>query len=318
MPTAPAPSWLRLRLAGLGATVSGLLCIATLFAFLGPQWWGFELLVPFRVQYCVAALVALGLARLAPGRGWWLAVAALAVNFAFVAPEILPQTSPAAGPVLRVMSFNVLTGNRDFNAVKQEISSHAPDVIFALEVDQGWSDALTALEGYHVVVTRPTPGHFGIMALSRVPISQHEVRPMGELLLPSITLVVPWQGRELELLATHTLPPVNARTTEIRDRHLEQVARWSRSSTRAFALFGDLNITPFSRAFDRLRSEGGLHRVGGVLQGTWPARPGWLVGMSIVIDHALLGDQLVARAFEVGEARGSDHRPIVVDLAFAP
>ena len=78
---------------------------------------------------------------------------------------------------------------------------------------------------------------------------------------------------------------------------------------------GDWNLTPWSRWFDEL-SRAGLQGPNGrtSLTPTWPARLGWL---GIPIDHCLATAGLDVMSKQVGTSRGSDHRPIIVEIKAA-
>lgn len=305
--------WVGRRAYAFGVLGAGLVWLATILALAGAHWWGFELFAPFRLQYAVGGLLAAGLTVARPGIATAAAALAGAVNLAFVAPWLGMAPSPAEDPLV-VMSFNVHTRNVERAAACAEIRRHRPHVVFVIETDKAWLAALEGLEGYKVVTARPAPDNFGIVALSRIPGTTGQVHTFSEAGLPGIELRVPWRGEALALLGTHTFPPVDAFATSIRDTHLMEVAEWANSSTQAYAVFGDLNVTPHSSIFEDLEAQGELQRVGG-LEPTWPAEPTWLAwGLGIPIDHALLGPGLAAADFVVGAHAGSDHRPIIVSL----
>ena len=82
-------------------------------------------------------------------------------------------------------------------------------------------------------------------------------------------------------------------------------------------LIGDLNTTMWSPWFGRLCAKSGLSSVRrgfGVLP-SWPAPlPAFL---RIPIDHCLVSDDLVVTGCRLGSPAGSDHLPLIVDLAVA-
>lgn len=302
------------RAAALG---SALLLFVTLVSLVpGESLWFAEQLNPFRLQYALAGLVLGLLVRLRPGRGWWSAAAVVGVNLACIVPLYLPaQPEPSQVPPLRVMSFNVHSPNREYRALRAEVVRVGPDVAFLFEVTEAWARELGLIEGYHAVLAQPEPGYFGVLVLSRVPVTKARVRLFSPAQLAAAEVRVPWHGRDLLLLGTHTLPPLDDDTTAVRRTHLQELAEWSRTTTTTHALFGDLNITPFSAAFTDLLEQGALRRAARGLHFTWPiGRRG--APLSIELDHALLGPDLTAVRYEVGEAAGSDHRPIIVDLTF--
>jgi endonuclease/exonuclease/phosphatase (EEP) superfamily protein YafD len=76
-------------------------------------------------------------------------------------------------------------------------------------------------------------------------------------------------------------------------------------------LAGDLNLTPWSPRFARLLTETGLDD-SGLRRGLAPT---WLWPFGLAIDHVLVGAGLVALDNHLGPELGSDHRPVIVDLA---
>jgi len=89
-------------------------------------------------------------------------------------------------------------------------------------------------------------------------------------------------------------------------------------------MIGDLNATMWSPYFRTLRTKLGLHdsRKGFGILPTWTTPspvspfPAWLAPLlAILIDHCLLSRDIQAIEMHIGKPVGSDHLPIVVDLA---
>lgn len=297
---------------------AAMLLLPTFLAFVSAEtWWLAEQLNPFRVQYALAGVFLAALSRWGSGKGGWVAAVVVVVNLACILPLYTqPSRAASAVPPLRVMSFNIQSENWEYDAVRAQVREHAPDVAIIIEVTRPWVRELKRLEGYEEVISHPEPGHFGVMVLSRVPMQTALKRSFSTADLTSLEVSLDWHGRTIKLLGTHTMPPFDARTTALRRSHLDDLVRWSQSSSHAYAIFGDLNATPFSGDFDDLLQQGNLHRAATGLRFTWPAKP-MLWPLSIELDHGLLGPDLVAVGYEVGQAAGSDHRPVIVDLTFA-
>jgi endonuclease/exonuclease/phosphatase (EEP) superfamily protein YafD len=75
---------------------------------------------------------------------------------------------------------------------------------------------------------------------------------------------------------------------------------------------GDFNAVPWSASLKRLKAETGL-KPHALMIPTWPATPFGLP--QFAFDHVLLSSELTVRAADRGPAVGSDHYPVVVDLA---
>ena len=86
-------------------------------------------------------------------------------------------------------------------------------------------------------------------------------------------------------------------------------------------MIGDLNATPWSHGYRKLLRESDLYDslVGSGRQASWPSGMGLAGKLGMIpIDHCLvsLGVEVLDR--DLGQASGSDHRPLVVGLRVAP
>jgi endonuclease/exonuclease/phosphatase (EEP) superfamily protein YafD len=237
------------------------------------------------------------------------------VNAWYIAPLYLPQRhQPVSGPACRAVSANVHTSNRDAGPFLEFIGSVRPDVILAMEVDDRWQRALEQLLGdYPFSVIRPRPDNFGIALLSRHPIISQRVESLDDSGVPTIIASIDCEGRPLNVVGTHPLPPVGARRTELRNQHLEALGELVAEFSGPVVVLGDLNTTSWSPRFHELLQQSGLRdsRQGFGVQPTWPTAP-WV--LRIPIDHALISRDLFVKQRFVGRDIGSDHLPIVITI----
>jgi endonuclease/exonuclease/phosphatase (EEP) superfamily protein YafD len=304
-------------LRGVLDVVGVLLVLATAIAFLPTSPWPLELATHFRVQYAAGfALLALAAAV---ARRWTpaaLLVAGALANLVVVAP--VPGTggvAAAATPRLRVLFANVFRVNTAYQAGVDVMRAADADVVVAAEVDDAWWDALRAgLPEHRYAVADPRDDDFGLALLSRVPLGRAEIVALDGLDMPTIVADVPLGDGVMRLVGTHTMPPVGVDAFRDRNAHFAALAREARATSLPTLVVGDLNVTPWSPWFDRLLRDGGLRdsRVGFGLQPSWPAQ---LWPLRIPIDHALASPSLRILDRRVGPAYGSDHLPIVVDVA---
>lgn len=292
---------------------------ASLGGFLGSWSWVFGLLDPFRAQYALGALGLAVLAALAGGRrSVALALGVAGLNAVPILPAWLPPAAAEARPAepgLRLLVLNVGLGNRQYARVAELLRREDPDLVGLVEVDASWLRALApALGGYPVQHEHPLPGAFGIALYARRGIEQVEVAVLGERDLPSLVARGRLGGEPLHLVLTHPYPPVTRRAWASRERQMAAIAEHLRDLPGHRVVAGDLNATPWSPTLRGLRRALDLHdtRRGFGLQATWPAGTPWL---RIPIDHVLVSDGLVAVDRRVGPPVGSDHLPVIVDLA---
>jgi endonuclease/exonuclease/phosphatase (EEP) superfamily protein YafD len=317
--------------------VRGLVVFVMFFAFvpsvlglLGRWGWLLDLCNHFRFQCAAVLLVTtLGLLLLRSWRMAGLSAAGLILNLVFVMPLYLgsPGESDPGRPRMTVMHYNVNTGNRDHTGVIAEIQSHQPDLLFVQEVNNRWLDHLESrLNGYELVVEDARTDNFGIACFVRLPkndsaaITITDSRTFdptnGLAQVPVIEVTLDWDGQAVSVLSIHPLPPVSVHYAKARNATLEAAGQWSANQQTPHVITGDFNATPWSTSFRDLQSTGELvnSQVGFGRSPTWPAGLNTL-GM-IPIDHLLHSKGLVTVDRAIGEANGSDHLPLVVEIGW--
>lgn len=311
--------WLSVRPRGLAHAAVWLIgagaALATIVALLAPIHWLADLATHFRVQYAVALSAAALVASI--GRRWRRAAAASVLalyNAGLIAAAVWPidaAPDPRA-PSLRVLVANVQTANRRHTRVARLIEDARPDIVALIEVNRRWLRTLEPVLGdYPHRIERPQDDNFGLALYSRHPLAGR-IEPFDADLPPSILAELTHGNTDYRIVVTHPPPPLTPDLADARDRQIRAVANHLERHPRALVL-ADLNATPWSNAlgpFERigLRNARRGHAVGA----TWPSGRPWL---AIPIDHVLMGSGLVSVDFRVGPRIGSDHKPIVVELA---
>lgn len=269
---------------------------------------------PLAAAAAPAATLTLGLARRrGPAATAALATAALAV---VMRPRAARRTQPAAsGPVLRVLTVNLLCGRADVEAVVALVRQTGADVLFLQELT---GDTVTRLKqaglGDLMPQKAPEPrgGPRGSGIYSRFPLSDgpplvpvHAAQPTAVLKLPG--------GEMVELACVHPHPP--------RPPWSRGVARWRRElavlpppGELPRVLAGDFNATldhAVFRSVLRLGYADAALQAGEALTPTWgPAgRPAL-----ITIDHVLVDRRCAVLASAVHAVPGSDHRAVYAEV----
>lgn len=311
------------RLGALLHLAAGVPLFFFLFSFLSPWLMLAELAVNFQVQWFAALFVA-GLAALW-FRRWWLALVALlaaAVALAGILPIYLPDpanVAPAANPRLRVMSFNLLVSNRRQAEVLAEIRRQNPDVLIIVEYTTTWQQALAPLRREYPHIHEEPRGHgFGIALFSKIPLRQFQTvaRMPQASELPVLRAVVDFAGRPLEIVGVHLINPLGNVQRNLRDGQFAALASELVAEPAERVVAGDFNCTSWSQDLQTFLGQTRLRdsRQGFGLQPSWyPASLPWL---AIPIDHALVSPGLSVVARKTGDRAGSDHAPVVVDLAW--
>jgi endonuclease/exonuclease/phosphatase (EEP) superfamily protein YafD len=303
------------------ATVVALVGAATLAGLLDRVWWAFEIADVFRLQYLVV-LVASGLVALVVRRPWLAALAAAfaAVNFAILGIPLTASGTaapdrPATG-ALRLVVANVEVGNRDFAAVERLVVRTHPDLLGVTELTPSMAAHLgEKLTGYRKRVLETRNDAYGIGVYSRLPLLSARVMRFPADGPPTVVVRLRIAGKSVTVVVTHAHTPFAG---SIHVRHLEALAAAARSQLGSrVAVCGDFNTPPWSGPLRDFAADGHLHDVYG--SGAWAGYswPTWSSILRVPLDNCFVGDGLVVTNHHDGPEVGSDHRPLVVDLAVA-
>lgn len=307
----------RLSLTGIVTVCSLMVVASTLGGFLGSFHWALNVLSHFRVQYLVCLTIAV--AALMALRAWRRSlVCALfaVVNLLMILPLFFGKAeTPASAMEFRVMLVNVNRWNNRTNLVRKCIEEADADVIVLEEVDSGWMNRLEDVcAKYPYTETRPRDDCFGIAMLSKYPLENAEIIYLGTAEVPSVSAEVDVNGRSLFVLGTHPLPPGTTAYWRHRNSQLSAIPGYLADVELPIILLGDLNATPWCPYFRALLRDSGLKdsEQGHGVQPTWPSHNPLLL---VPLDHCLVSPEIVVTSRKVGPYTGSDHYPLVVDLA---
>ena len=248
-----------------------------------------------------------------------VAAVLVAAHLAWVVPTTLHTVTVTAAareaPHLRVASANVRFDNTEHGPLLAELRRSRADIIVLEEVTPSW---WSAIERSGLLATHPDtakalrddPG--GMAILSRLPLDDVVIHRAGG--WPIITATVHVAGRVLHLGGVHLVAPLETFARNQRAQHA--ITSIAASMPRPRLVIGDFNASPYNRWFDQILGLGlrDAHQaVGRPFATTWPNGMHHLP--SLLLDHAFVDRSIVPLAVREGRGRGSDHRPIVVDLA---
>lgn len=298
--------------------VAGSFCALGLFAFslLGRYFFLAELISNFRCQILVVLLL-IGVSLLL-ARRWWLgALVGLAAIWSMngVVSVYWPSRQPQPGAVqLKIMSFNVLITNRQYEDVLNQVRAENPDVLALLEYSNAW-DAIIPdrLVDYPYQVREPRLHGFGIALFSKHPLGNIQVVPMSRRLRdnPSIIAEVEFNGQSIRVASVHSVSPVGRDRLRFRNQQFIEMAEFLSNSVQPTVVLGDFNCVPWSPflgdflATTQYRDS----RQGFGYQATWHTSY-W--PLQIPIDHAFVSPDINVHDRRTGQFAGSDHLPIVV------
>lgn len=328
----------------IGATVlapAAFIAICSAWAFIGFFGWPVELFAHFRVQYAVLLAMAipylLYLERTRINRFYLMScIVALIANIVVVtlastsfgsaqssllAKDQIDKDQIDKGQIgksatsLSLLQFNVNSSSTNYPAFDKLIEKLKPDVVCIEEVSDGWREHFEKLKNiYPYQSVRARTDNFGIGILSKYKIEHESREPIGGIGLPTafIDISLPSnlsETKQIQIIASHPLPPVSPGATTMRDKHMHELAKRIAQSKKLTILAGDFNCTPWSYIFTDFVKESGLidSRLNKGIQPTWPTMLPYLV---IPIDHIFMSPSMKCTERQVEEDSGSDHYPV--------
>ena len=277
-----------------------------------------ELFSHFRLQYLGASLL-LTLAFLLY-RDWrWalLMLAVAAVNTWPVAEWYAADGDVEArsAPALKLLLANVYSGNDNARPFLKLLEAEQPDVIVVQEVTNRWVNVMEQVRAaYPHRVEVPQNDNFGIGVYAKGPFISVETVASPPYGFPTLIARYAIGDTAATLVATHPIPPMGKIGYESRNEQLDSIAGRLASIDGPKLLVGDLNISMWSHVYRALEAETGLtntRRGFGAIP-TWPRQ---LPFGRIPIDHCLVSPHFAVLDTRRGPNIGSDHLPLIVELA---
>lgn len=299
-----------------------------------PHWLVRGLDFP-RIQIAVVALtlVILELVLLDLGTSIsWFLIAGTALALAGQLWWILPYTAIWPTEVKRartedpehtlsILTSNVLTPNRNAEALIGLVKQHQPDVLVTLESDQWWQDQLAALETeMPFSIKCPLDNLYGMHVFSRLPLLEAECRYLVEDKVPSMHALVRLRsGDKVRIHFLHPAPPSpteNPGSGE-RDAELVIVGRSVAETGEPVIVTGDLNDVAWSPTTRLFRKVSGLldPRVGRGAYSTFHANYRLL---RWPLDHLFHSRHFTLVSITRLPSIGSDHFPLLTRVRYAP
>jgi endonuclease/exonuclease/phosphatase (EEP) superfamily protein YafD len=208
----------------------------------------------------------------------------------------------------------VLVENDGWAALSRLIKQTNPDIVALAEVSPAWFQGLQEVAASYP--HRVDLG-FGFQGLSLWFRERPYLFDMPNLPTldgsPYLRVSFPFAGSTRHLWLIHPSSPLRRRGRFEGYPELSSLAKRIRENGGSTIVIGDFNSTDGSPYFRDFEAVTGLRdtRLGFGRQSSWP------VGFpyQIAIDHAFVSNDLAVTARWRGPSIGSDHRPIIVDLA---
>lgn len=276
-----------------------------------------DLLVQFTVPALTATVLLTALWALARLRPAALAGAALCVALLAVAwPQWAPG-GPQAAPdreSIRLYSANLWARNSDVDAISRSIAAADADVVVLIELGDAPAERLDeVLQGYpHRVATpridRPSGAARSVIA-SRYSLREFDRRYDG---LHAVAAAARTPIGTVNIIGAHLTRPWPFQFQWGQLSQVQSLGKRVAPLNDPVIVAGDFNSVATGRVGRMVRGEAGLRPAPG-WPGTWPtALP---APLRITIDQVWISDELTVRSRRLGRPTGSDHRPVITELA---
>ena len=294
---------------------AGVIAAAVAVVVFAPLGWPFELAVSTLPQIAagcgVVALVGVFVRQRAPA----LALGVAACLAVFGARERLaPPSTAIPTPHARLVWANLLHKPEAFARVMALAAEVDADAVLIAEPARGLTrEARARLAG-------PFAHQAGQGRIDGVNVVIHARAPLLDTAVISVpaysgkrglTASVQTGAGVLRVAAIHPPVPLAPDWQAQRDSTLRAALALAAANDGPMVLVGDFNTTPWSRVLRDVERQGGVRRASLGPWSTWMAP---LPVLGLPIDHAYAagGADISAR---LGPWTGSDHRPLIVDVA---
>ena len=245
---------------------------------------------------------------------WWI------VPYTRVFPvEVKSAIDTDRQRIIRIMTANVLTPNRNAKGLIELVRENGPDIIVTLESDEWWQARLDILEpDYPYTIKCPLDNLYGMHVYSRLPLTDSQIDYLVESDIPSMhTLVSLPSGHKIRTHFMHPAPPSPTENEESSERDAEMiiVAKSVAEADTPVIVTGDLNDVAWSETTRLFRKISGLldPRVGRGMFNTFHA-DFWF--MRWPLDHLFHSHHFSLSKICRLPGFGSDHFALLTELVF--
>lgn len=291
------------------------------------RWWIRMWDFPRLHLAILAMIVALAALAVTVALKPWLIALVLLCGI-FQAVQVFPYTPLARKEVdmvdaadaptpVSLMAANVLMENTRHDELIDLIQREDPDVLFLMETDQAWHDALRyTLARYATVKVHLTDDHYGLIFATRLKIRDFQLYfPAGDDTAAVKTVLEDANGTAFNFIGLHPRPPVPGNDTDARDRQIKRAAKMASASERPTVCMGDFNDVAWSWTTRRFKRYGHFlePRVGRGMMSSFHAQHPLI---RLPIDQLFLTHDVGLVSFHRLEEFGSDHFPLIATVTF--
>lgn len=283
-------------------------------------WWFAPLLVLLPISLLLRARQALIMLFI-------ILLPALYLFGADFVPHLL-ASAPEDAPRVRLLSFNMLASNEDYDAVAELIRTQDPDIVAIQELSIEMTTQLNATIGqsypYQALYAWHDPRGIGIW--SRYPLTEGEWRTHNAWERWVHSAIVDVDGRQLNLFNVHLWPVGTldrqqyARALQLQREQVQQLNQLVTQTDLPVLVVGDFNTSPTNETYTLLdqQLDDAWRQIAFGPGFTYPA-PGTLnswVPPFLRIDYMWTKGAVTPLQMQVlPEGAGSDHLPLLAEFA---
>ena len=239
--------------------------------------------------------------------------------YTFLNRREMKKVKAGTGESLSIFAANVYQENRQYDTMLSQIRQADADIVFLLETDQHWADAMSELkERYPYQLQEPLDNTYGLLFFSKLKLVKGEVVHLVKNDIPSIDAILELpSGQKVQLYGLHPEPPVPGENlyATAKDKELMKVALKVRESNLPCIVFGDLNDVAWSRTTTLFRKTSELldPRRGRGFYSTFSAKS-WFIRFPL--DYIFCSSEFGLVKMHRLPPNGSDHFAVYTQLAF--
>lgn len=223
------------------------------------------------------------------------------------------SSAPDGSPrFLRVATFNLWGGNEHTGSIVAFLDETDADAVVLEEVRSHHKDLLARLDKLYP----HRAGDYGLVILSKYPIlTDGRIDRAGQ--PPWMSLIIHWvrldvDGTQFDLAGVHLARPFYP---ELQYADIARLTAFVRDRSVPLILAGDFNMAPWTIKLKTFTQNTGLQRYNTFCP-TWPMRWRDMRLLPFVpIDNVFASQPFTSLGIMVGPYLGSDHRPVVADIA---
>lgn len=292
--------------------------LATIVAFVGSTWWGFDLLANFRWQLAwVAFFAAVVYSLTTQGVASLVFLAAVVVNGFVIAPAWTGSQPTGTGEDgIRIVSLDMSDTIDSDGAILRWLFDSEADLIIVSGIAGGRLTPLVAEGSPYDLIVEADPDRPGITIVGRQPYA-FELVPTDATGNESLIVVsVPSGGAVTSVIAGWGQIASDAPRADALASRLATIGALVDARSGPMVVVGNLGATRHTHGMRSLLGSTGLRDAteGSGYLSTWPVSGLPIIGgwVGIPIDTVLMTRELTPFALDTGPAIGANHLPVTV------